>query len=52
LNNILDFAPLNEKIEVEKSSWRINEKRITIVLKKWLDTKWFGLVKSSGGNAD
>ena len=48
VNNILDFAPLTEKIEVEKSSWRINEKRITIIIKKWLDTKWFSLVKGTG----
>ena len=50
VNNILDFAPLNEKVEVEKCTWRINEKRITIALKKWLDTKWYSLVKSSGGS--
>ena len=45
LNHILDLSPLYEKVEVDKSSWRINEKRITIVLKKWLDTKWFKLIK-------
>ena len=46
MNNVLDFAPLTEKIELDKSTWRINEKRITITLKKWLDTKWFSMVKS------
>lgn len=45
LNNILELAPLYEKIEVDKSSWRINEKRITISLKKWLETKWYKLMK-------
>jgi hypothetical protein len=48
LNNILELAPLYEKVEVDKSSWRINEKRITITLKKWLETKWYTLTK--GGN--
>ena len=45
LNNILEIAPLYEKVEIEKSSWRINDKRITISLKKWLETKWYKLQK-------
>ena len=45
LNHILDLSPLYEKVELDKSSWRINEKRITIILKKWLETKWFKLIK-------
>ena len=46
LNNILVLHPLNEKVELDKSSWRINDKRITISCKKWLETKWFNLVKT------
>ena len=45
VNHILDLSPLYEKVELDKSSWRINEKRITIILKKWLETKWFKLIK-------
>ena len=45
LNNVLELSPLYENIEVGKSSWKISEKRITIILKKWIDTKWFKLIK-------
>lgn len=45
LNNVLELAPLYEKIEVDNSSWRISDKRITISLKKWLETKWHKLLK-------
>lgn len=45
VNHLLDLQPLYEKIEVDKSSWKISEKRITIILKKWIDTKWFKLMK-------
>lgn len=45
LNNILELSQLYEKVEVDKSSWRINDKRITISLKKWLETKWYKLLK-------
>ena len=43
--NILDLAPFYEKIEVDKSAWRYTEKKLSITLKKWLDTKWLTLVK-------
>ena len=49
-NNILELSPLYEKIEVDKSSWRINEKRITVTLKKWLETKWYTLTKGAPGD--
>ena len=54
LNNVLELTPLYEKVEVDRSSWRINEKRITITLKKWLETKWYTLLKggNTGGDTD
>ena len=45
VNNILDISPLYEKIDVDKSSWKMSEKRITITLKKLVDTKWYKLMK-------
>ena len=45
LNHILELAPLYEKVELDKCTWKISEKRITIILKKWIDTKWFKLMK-------
>ena len=51
-NNILELSPLYEKVEVDKSSWRINEKRITVTLKKWLETKWFTLTKGGNNSGD
>ena len=43
--NVLTLNKLYEKIEPEKSTWRHSEKRITITLKKWLETKWTTLLK-------
>ena len=43
---ILNLSKLYEKIEPEKSTWRHSEgKRITITLKKWLETKWSAMLK-------
>ena len=44
--HILPLSKLNEKIEPESSTWRFSEgKRISITLKKWLETKWVNLLK-------
>ena len=41
----LSLTKLYEKIEPEKCSWRWTEKKITITLVKWLETKWSTLTK-------
>ena len=42
----LSLSKLFEKIEVDKSTWRFSEgKRISVTLKKWLETKWTFLLK-------
>ena len=42
----LSLSKLFEKIEIDKSSWRFSEgKRISVTLKKWLETKWTSLLK-------
>ena len=39
--HILKLGKLHEKIEAEKSKFRFSEgKRISVTLKKWLETKW------------
>ena len=44
--HILALNKLSEKIEIEKSTWRFSEgKRISLTLKKWLETKWNTLLK-------
>ena len=44
--HVLDLKKLCEKIEVDKSTWRFSEgKRISVTLKKWLETKWTSLLK-------
>lgn len=43
--HVLSLQKLYEKIEVDKSTWRHSEKRISITFKKWLETKWFSLLK-------
>ena len=43
--NILNIKPLYEKIETENCSWRYSEKKISITLKKWLETSWLTLTK-------
>ena len=45
--HLLNLNQLYEKIEPEKSSWRFSEKRISITLKKWLETKWLTLLKGA-----
>lgn len=45
--HLLSLNKLSEKIEVDKSSWRFSEgKRISLTLKKWLETSWKTLVKT------
>ena len=44
--NVLSLKPLYEKIEPEKCQWRHTEKKITITLRKWLETKWSTLTKA------
>ena len=46
--HILTLSKLFEKIEVDKSLWKFTEKRISITLKKWLETKWTELLKGKG----
>ena len=43
----LNLTKLHEKIETDKSLWKFSEKRITITLKKWLETSWTELIKGS-----
>ena len=47
--HVLNLFKLYEKIEVDKSLFKFSEKRISITLKKWLETKWSELIK---GKAD
>ena len=41
----LNFNKLYEKIEPEKSSFRLRSNKIIITLHKWLETKWKELVR-------
>ena len=41
----LNIAKLSEKIEPEKSSYRLRSNKINITLHKWLETKWKDLAK-------
>ena len=45
--HVLNLSKLHEKIMPEKSSFRHSEKRISITLKKWLETSWSELIKGS-----
>jgi len=38
---------LYEKIEPEKSSFKFAAKRVTITLKKWLETSWKELTRAA-----
>ena len=45
--HVLSLNKLSEKIEVDKSTWRFSEgKRISLTLKKWLETSWKTLMKA------
>ena len=44
-SHILNIKPLYEKIELDKSSWKYTEKKISITLGKWLETTWTTLTK-------
>ena len=45
--HVLNVSKLHEKIIPDKSSWRHSEKRISITMKKWLETSWSELIKGS-----
>ena len=42
----LNFPKLYEKIEPEKSSFRLRSNKIVITLHKWLETKWKELIRA------
>lgn len=43
----LTFAKLCEKIEPEKSSFKLRSNKIIITLHKWLETKWKDLIRGA-----
>ena len=45
--HVLNLAKLHEKIMPGKSIFKHSEKRISITLKKWLETSWTELIKGS-----
>ena len=47
-HHALNLFKLYEKIEVDKSLFKFTDKRISITLKKWLETKWTELIKGKG----
>ena len=49
--HVLNLFKLYEKVEPENCSWRFKPNRITIVLKKWLETSWKELVRAPGKKA-
>jgi hypothetical protein len=42
---LLNLPQLSEKIEPENSSWRLRNKKISITLKKWIETTWRELIR-------
>ncbi len=49
-NYFLNFPKLCEKIEPEKSSFRLRNNKIIITMHKWLETKWKDLVRASASD--
>lgn len=45
--NVLNLYKLTEKIEPQNSSVRVRPNRITITLKKWLETSWKELTRAA-----
>ena len=45
--HVLNLSKLHEKIMPDKCSFRHSDKRISITLKKWLETSWSELIKGS-----
>ena len=45
--HVLNLSKLHEKIMPDKCSFRHSDKRISITLKKWLETSWTELIKGS-----
>ena len=43
--NVLNLFKLTEKIEPQNCSFRVSSNRITITLKKWLETAWTTLTR-------
>ena len=46
-HHVLNLNNLHEKVVADKSSWRYSDKKISITLKKWLETSWTELVKGN-----
>ena len=44
--HFLNFNKLYEKIEPEKSTFRMRSNKIIITLHKWLETKWKELTRA------
>lgn len=44
--NVLNLYKLTEKIEPQNCIFRVRSNRITITLKKWLETSWTALTRS------
>ena len=45
--NVLNFYKLSEKVEPQNCSVRVRPNRITITLKKWLETSWSELTRAA-----
>lgn len=45
--NVLNLYKLSEKIEPQNCSVRVRPNRITITLKKWLETAWKELTRAA-----
>ena len=45
--NVLNLYKLTEKIEPQNCSVRVRPNRITITLKKWLETAWTELTRKA-----
>ena len=45
--HVLNLYKLSEKIEPTNCSFRVSAKRITITLKKWLETSWTDLTRAA-----
>ena len=43
--NVLNLYKLNEKIEPQNCMFRVRSNRVTITLKKWLETSWSQLTR-------
>ena len=46
--HMLSLSKTYERIEPENSSWRFKPNRITIIMKKWLESSWKELTRAPG----